>query len=864
MTPARSLLLLPLAAVVVACALSERGDPQPAAADSAHAAPPAADRATHVQRVMTSRFCGECHPAIYAEHAANTHGRAFTDEEVRLATGRFDHGDCIRCHTPRPVFETGIGQNPITRHYGLEEGNSCMTCHWRPNYDYSAFHGGAQCRDAFDPRVGEVEACASCHRNHGTPYQWEIAPEGKAAGRECVTCHMPRVNRPVAVGQPPRLVRSHVFPGSRSEKQLRRAYKYDAALDGNEVVVTVTNKGAGHNFPTELKQRSVESLIVVRDLDGREVSRSRMVFRDPYKRPYGLHLPVNTQIPSGESRQHRVPLKVASGTVDCELHYKLYFPIDDHHPDLARQLEAQRLFFEGVTPSDRPVESAPDVRVVVPDGIPVDAASPADLVDYARPPIGTVVVSVPDGSSPADIAALIELFQFPVPEANARARDRLVALGAAAVPALIEALGSWDNKTWNQAMAVLARMPADLVAPALTAALSSDQLYVRLHSRKLIANAERFGAPVRDRATPALLVGLVMVNALDRASSAEALGKLDARSARAALRGLLADDDPDVVRAASLSLARLDDREAAPSIRAAMHRSVFAETRCDLAIALATLGDPSGIPVLLDGLDHADDLIREDFFEGFFAVTGLHMGYDPFARRDQRLAAISALQQHWAAAGGAELLRRPPAVGSKADDAAWKLVAQIGGGDGQTPAGDDGAIEEQLVAMGEDAVPALLRGLKYPAGFAAKRALLCKVLGRIAGKEAAPALASALRDPVLGVAAWACWALERIADPATLPALRRYHAHLLSLRRDGAVPASAGHADALVAQSASARLHLGDEAVRSDLLLLLLSDDAGARRTAIDALAARYGERRGYDPDADAPARREAAARWSR
>ena len=49
---------------------------------------------------------------MYAEHAMNTHGRAFTDPEVRLATGNFDHGDCIRCHTPRAVFETGNGHEP--------------------------------------------------------------------------------------------------------------------------------------------------------------------------------------------------------------------------------------------------------------------------------------------------------------------------------------------------------------------------------------------------------------------------------------------------------------------------------------------------------------------------------------------------------------------------------------------------------------------------------------------------------------------------------------------------------------------------------------------------------------------------------
>ena len=42
----------------------------------------------HEQAVMKSSYCASCHPDAYAEHEQNTHGRAFTDEEVRLATGR--------------------------------------------------------------------------------------------------------------------------------------------------------------------------------------------------------------------------------------------------------------------------------------------------------------------------------------------------------------------------------------------------------------------------------------------------------------------------------------------------------------------------------------------------------------------------------------------------------------------------------------------------------------------------------------------------------------------------------------------------------------------------------------------------------
>jgi hypothetical protein len=271
------------------------------------------------------------------------------------------------------------------------------------------------------------------------------------------------------------------------------------------------------NFPTELKQRSVESLVVVRDHNGDEVARSRMVFRDPYKRPYGLSLPVNTQIPAGETREHRVPIGAAAGVVDCELHFKLYYPIEDHHPDLSRLLESRRLPFDGLEPSTKPVESAPDVRIVVPEGIDPQTASPADLVDFARPQIGQVDVEVPEGDAAEDIRKLIDLFQFPVPEANVLARKRLAKIGAKAVPQLIEALGSWDNKTFNQAKKVLKEIGAD-AKPAVIEALGHEQLYVRFHAREILA-----AKGWRDEAGVVvghLTRGLTASNAVDRCSAA--------------------------------------------------------------------------------------------------------------------------------------------------------------------------------------------------------------------------------------------------------------------------------------------------------------------------------------------------------
>ncbi|MGE3172578.1 MAG: HEAT repeat domain-containing protein [Planctomycetota bacterium] len=857
-----AVLAVTFATVWTSCQAARHGDRAPGSAGTGATAAAALGTDAHRDQVMTSRFCADCHPAIYAEHQMNTHGRAFSDAEVRLATGNFDHGDCIRCHTPRPIFETGIGLNPQRRWYALEDGNSCMTCHWREGVDYSRFEGGADCITAFDPRVGTVEACASCHRNHGTPYQWELAPNGKESDRTCMTCHMKEVERPVAVGGPVRRVRSHVFPGARDVEHVARAYDYEAEIDGNEVVVKVTNVGAGHNFPTELKQRSVESLVVVRDVEGNEVARSRMVFRDPYKRPYGLHLQVNTQIPSGESRTHRVPIGTAAGTVECELHFKYYFPIEDNHPDLARRLELRRLAFDGITPSDKPVETEPEVRGITPEGISPEVASVANFVDFTRPPIGKTTFDLPTGSSREDIDALIGLFQFPAAEANRAAQARLVELGVAAVPQLIAALGSWDNKTFNQGMNVLRRIGAPAV-PAVRAALDHDELYVRMHARQLLP----FLPLPADK--PALVAevlrGLDRPNALDRASTCELLGWLGAPDTAEALRGQLDDSDPDVVRAAALALAALRDRESAPAMELALRRANFDELRIELAYALTQVGSPTAVGVLLQHLDHPDDLIREDCFERFVAATGQHLGYEPEAPRPQRLAAIARLQGWWATAGGAAALRRDPPIDPEADRHAWHLVETLGGGAGIVPAAeDDQQVIDELVGMGPEALPALERGLKFPPGFAAKRASILAALGRIGDRSAAPFVAPALRDPVLAVAAYAAMALETCGDEECQPALRHYTSRLLSAAAAGTLPASIPTIDPLLAQAARTRWLLGDEAARQDLVNLLLSRDASARRSAIATLSLREGDRKGYDPDGPADERRRAAARWQR
>ncbi len=765
----------------------------------------------HAERVMTSRFCADCHAAIYAEHQANTHGLAFLDRETRLATHDFRREDCVRCHTPRPVFETGIGLTPMQRWTDLEEGNTCMSCHWKKGVDYARFEGGAQCKSSFDPRVGEVEACASCHRIAGTPDQWSRAEHGRKAGNVCIDCHMPLVVRPVATGAAPREVHSHVFPASHSDSQLRRAYAFEVALEGSEVVVRITNKGAGHNFPTATRQRALESLVTVRDAEGKVLGRSRMSCIYPYASelaPGQMTMPASSQIPSGKSREQHVPLPVASGTVECSLFFKTYRPSADEDPELARVLERQTLPFSGVTPSSAPIADVPIGGPPAPAASVEEFFDPAGFCNVARPAPGSGPVAIPAGATHEERLRLVSLLEFHLPEVRHRARERLIALGVEALPELVFALGAWSNETFNEAQEILRRIGAS-ARPALREALHANELYVRIHARSVLA---RVGLEAGDEATlHDLEAGLAGAEPLDRRSSAEALGALHDAAAVPALVRCLGDADPDVVDAVAAALARLDARTAVPALRAALGRAQSFELRRDLATALAELGDPSGVRVLLAGLDVSDDALRESAFEDFFAVTGLFAGYDPNAPRPARLEAIARLEGLWAREGGSRWLRRPPEIDPTLREHTLELVLALGEGSDTVAAGDSAAIVDELVGLGSRAVPALRDALTFPAGYWRKRQLACEALGRIGAREAAPFLAAALRDDAPPVCGAACEALARAGDPAVLPQIADYEARVRSWRSD---PQRAGEVERLLEGAARTRLALGDERAR--------------------------------------------------
>ncbi len=848
--------------VIAACTMGGGPKSNETAATKVELPAPTSDLGTrgHLDRVMTSASCSECHPAIYAEHKQNTHARAFLDVETRLATRNFRREDCIRCHTPRPEFETGIGMTPMQRWTNLEEGNTCMSCHWKQDYDYSRFEGGKECKTAFDPRVGMVQACAACHRIAGTPDQWSRAEHGKKEGNLCIDCHMPMVERPVAIGEPARLVRSHVFPASHSETQLRRACGWDARIEGNEVVVTIKNKGAGHNFPTATRQRALESLVTVKDKEGKVIGSSRLVCRYPYAselEPGQLTMPTGSQIPSGKSREHRVPLPVEAGSVECSLFFKIYRPSDDYDPELSRQLEHQVIPFDGVTPSTKEIKDAIEPPAPPPPQADIhEFFDPMGLCNVARPAPKPGPIDIPEGKTPEEIERLVSMLEFHMPTARKLASEKLRTLGPAAYPWLIKGLGTWSNETFNQSMAILASI-GEPALPAVRQALKSPELYVRCHARLVIA---RMQIPTVDRGVlDDVAAGLRMPNALDRRSAAEALGQIGDDASVKVLRPMVDDPDWDVVIASAEALSALRDRDSVPALERVFASATMPEVRRRVGVALGELGSAAGIPALIDGLEDQDELMREIYFENVFALTGLHFAYDPGLDLEQRLVSISHLRAHWAAHGGNDALRTRRRIDPRVREHALELVIQLGGGSDTEAGGDDRAIMAELVHMAEDAEPALIEALTYPSGYVQKRELACEALARIGGQDTTPFLAMALRDPALSVSEAACNALEVAQDPEVLPALKRYEARLRAVAAESGKP---GSMDVPLAQAARVELKLGYEKARDTLVALLSSPDENAREAAIRALEAQYGDRRGFDPRAESQKRADAIKLW--
>ncbi|HHB77983.1 MAG TPA: hypothetical protein ENK85_01965 [Saprospiraceae bacterium] len=242
---------------------------------------------------LNAKECGKCHQEIYQEWKMSTHAHAWTDEQYQaeLAKNK-DLFVCKNCHLPvqnqQKMITTGLydgdyfrpvqKKNPRFDESLQKEGVTCIACHMNNNTIIGSHPNiNATHPVKMDTEYLSEKLCVSCHDAHDdlaedlvctfeTGMEWRAGPYAKK-GKNCISCHMPEVERPSATGAISRKGHRHYFPGSGIPKVKGEKVK---KLDGltfevdtvhgaqfTRFALKVTNQNAGHKVPTGDPERHI-------------------------------------------------------------------------------------------------------------------------------------------------------------------------------------------------------------------------------------------------------------------------------------------------------------------------------------------------------------------------------------------------------------------------------------------------------------------------------------------------------------------------------------------------------------------------------------------------------------------------------
>lgn len=290
---------------------------------------------------LTAKDCENCHPEVYAEWRTSIHSQAWTDPEVRRkdASDNFANKDCIPCHAPSPILETGLGNPPLPRFLSREEGVNCLSCHMENGRVKGKTPGITRgCFPEPDPRVGTAELCGICHNQHQTVDEWKESRFSRE-GVGCLSCHMPERVREGGRGG-----RDHTLKGGHFPDRVRKAVTlHGVQEEPGKVILVVKNLWGGHYVPTDARHRAMDLAASFFDREGNLLERPEIFkmqdggegrflakeyfakdidyrFRNPYRDEFGLK---DTRLKADEERSFLYSLPAGAFKVEARLFYKL-------------------------------------------------------------------------------------------------------------------------------------------------------------------------------------------------------------------------------------------------------------------------------------------------------------------------------------------------------------------------------------------------------------------------------------------------------------------------------------------------------------------------------------------------------------
>ncbi|MFA4016647.1 MAG: hypothetical protein RUDDFDWM_001757 [Candidatus Fervidibacterota bacterium] len=201
--------------------------------------------------------CQICHKQHADEWLKSAHARAWISELFKEMSNEYEREECLHCHAPERLLDTGYGNEPKLRERTREGGVDCATCHADIK---GAMHGPYEIEREFHENVrsdklGTVEMCASCHAKFGTVEEFKKSKWGSDP-TACVDCHMSKVERAIAEiatvekKYPVRVSRRHTFSSVEDLEFVRQAIKLEASAENGKLTVTLSSVQVGHKFPT--------------------------------------------------------------------------------------------------------------------------------------------------------------------------------------------------------------------------------------------------------------------------------------------------------------------------------------------------------------------------------------------------------------------------------------------------------------------------------------------------------------------------------------------------------------------------------------------------------------------------------------
>ena len=297
---------------------------------------------------LSRETCIECHAPIAEEWRQSFHYQSLTGPFwTRINNKGFAtlfktlRVPCKNCHAPANILDLPQGSSPALRTDALELGVDCVSCH----VSTQGITGSGRTTDAphevlvderfLQPELTSTRLCAPCHEEQGS--QAKVVTSWKRSkfaseGITCVDCHMPKIEAAVTTTGPPRLRRSHRFPGDKDIQMLRKAL--NASLEVSEdrrAIVRIVNDRVGHDFPAA-GTNSLIVKVVTEDESGKVLEVEEHSFGTIESIPGYLDFwPFHqvSKIPHGEHRDIVIQLPSTHGKVTAQFRYRDWFAITD-------------------------------------------------------------------------------------------------------------------------------------------------------------------------------------------------------------------------------------------------------------------------------------------------------------------------------------------------------------------------------------------------------------------------------------------------------------------------------------------------------------------------------------------------------